>query len=52
MTLASIHPTGIAAHVESGSVQKGEVMAEPGDDGNEARHPTIHTRASDKSQGR
>lgn len=53
MTLASVHPTSdIAAHVESGAVQKGEVMAGSADDGNKARHPAICTRASDKSQGR
>lgn len=53
MTLASIHPTSdIAAHVGNGSVQKGEVIARPANDGNEARHPAICARASDKSQGR
>lgn len=53
MTLALSHPTSdIAAHVESGAVQKGEVRAGPADDGNEARHPTICAHMSDKSQGR
>ena len=53
MTLASIHLTSdIAAHVGNGSVQKGEVIAGPANDGNEARHPAICARASDKSQGR
>lgn len=53
MTLASIHPTSdIAAHVGNGSVQKGEVIAGPANAGNEARHPAICARASDKSQGR
>ena len=53
MLLASIHPTdGIAAHVGSGSVQQGGVMAEPADDGKEATHPAVCARASDKSQGK